>query len=59
MRILVTGHLGYIGVEMASFLSDLGHEVAGLDTTSSPNVTFSLRPIQCRPLNRPARRDSG
>jgi len=32
MRILVTGHLGYIGVETTSLLVDLGHEVVGLDT---------------------------
>ncbi len=32
MRILVTGHLGYLGVEMTSVLCGLGHEVVGLDT---------------------------
>ena len=32
MRILITGHLGYIGVEMTSYLADLGHEIVGLDT---------------------------
>jgi nucleoside-diphosphate-sugar epimerase len=32
MKVLVTGHLGYIGVEMVSVLRGLGHEVAGLDT---------------------------
>ncbi len=31
MRILVTGHLGYIGVEMTSFLLGCGHEIVGLD----------------------------
>lgn len=31
MRVLVTGHLGYIGVEMTSFLLGLGHDVVGLD----------------------------
>ena len=32
MKVLVTGHLGYIGVEMVSLLRASGHEVAGLDT---------------------------
>ncbi|MET0143240.1 MAG: SDR family oxidoreductase [Ilumatobacteraceae bacterium] len=32
MRVLLTGHLGYIGVEMAPRLVALGHDVVGLDT---------------------------
>ncbi len=32
MRLLVTGHLGYIGVEMTPRLLALGHDVVGLDT---------------------------
>ena len=32
MRVLVTGHLGYIGVELVSVLLASGHEVVGLDT---------------------------
>lgn len=32
MRVLVTGHNGYIGSVMAPFLRAAGHEVAGLDT---------------------------
>jgi len=32
MRVLVTGHLGYIGVELVSVLRASGHEVVGLDT---------------------------
>lgn len=32
MKVLVTGHRGYIGVEMVSVLAKAGHEVVGLDT---------------------------
>lgn len=32
MKVLVTGHLGYIGVEMVSALIAAGNEVVGLDT---------------------------
>jgi len=31
MRILITGHKGYIGTVMAPLLADAGHEVVGLD----------------------------
>jgi nucleoside-diphosphate-sugar epimerase len=32
MKVLITGHLGYIGVEMVSVFRAAGHEVVGLDT---------------------------
>jgi nucleoside-diphosphate-sugar epimerase len=32
MKVLLTGHRGYIGVEMVSALKAAGHEVVGLDT---------------------------
>jgi nucleoside-diphosphate-sugar epimerase len=32
MRVLITGHDGYIGSVLAPFLRDASHEVAGLDT---------------------------
>src|ERR671936_1027739 len=32
MRVLVTGHLGYIGTVMVPMLLSAGHEVVGLDS---------------------------
>lgn len=32
MRVLVTGHLGYVGAVMVPMLRSAGHDVAGLDT---------------------------
>ncbi|RLV48618.1 SDR family oxidoreductase [Nocardioides mangrovicus] len=32
MRVLVTGHLGYLGTVMTRVLRDAGHDVVGLDT---------------------------
>jgi nucleoside-diphosphate-sugar epimerase len=32
MKILVTGHLGYIKTSMMPFLQPAGHEVVGLDS---------------------------
>lgn len=40
MRVLLTGHLGFIGVEMTSYLVDLGHEVVGLDTDLYAGCNF-------------------
>lgn len=44
MRILITGHLGYIGVEMTSYLADLGHELVGLDTDLYAECDFLAAP---------------
>src|SRR5690348_13076331 len=44
MRVLITGHLGYIGVEMASHLSDLGHQIVGLDTDLYAECDFLAPP---------------
>ncbi len=51
MKVLVTGHRGYIGVEMVPALRKAGHEVVGLDTgfydacdfVSPPDETPELR----------------
>jgi nucleoside-diphosphate-sugar epimerase len=51
MKVLVTGHRGYIGVEMVPALRAAGHEVVGLDTglydecdfVSAPDPTEDLK----------------
>lgn len=40
MRILVTGHLGYIGTVLTPLLGAAGHEVVGLDTDLYRACTF-------------------
>jgi nucleoside-diphosphate-sugar epimerase len=44
MKVLVTGHLGYIGVEMVSVLKAAGHEVVGLDTGLFDECDFLAPP---------------
>lgn len=44
MRVLITGHLGYIGVEMTSYLADLGHDIVGLDTDLYAGCDFLAPP---------------
>ena len=41
MRVLVTGHLGYIGTVMVPMLIKAGHEVVGLDSDLYANCTFA------------------
>lgn len=62
MKVLVTGHRGYIGVEMVSVLRAAGHEIVGLDTgyydecdfrsppDDTPNLNVDLRDITAAPL---------
>ena len=45
MRLLVTGHLGYIGAEMVPILLEHGHEVVGLDTGFYDECDFVVPPI--------------
>src|SRR5262245_42052633 len=40
MRVLVTGHLGYIGSVLAPMLARAGHEVVGLDSGLYARCTF-------------------
>lgn len=44
MKVLVTGHLGYIGVEMTPLLATLGHEVVGLDVDMFSECDFLAPP---------------
>ncbi len=41
MRVLVTGHTGYIGTVLVPMLLDHGHEVVGLDTDWFERCTFT------------------
>jgi len=41
MRVLITGHKGYIGTVMVSMLLGAGHEVVGLDSDLFAQCTFS------------------
>jgi nucleoside-diphosphate-sugar epimerase len=44
MRVLVTGHKGYIGVVLTRMLLELGHEVHGLDSDLFRRCTFGVPP---------------
>ena len=41
MRVLVTGHLGYIGTVMVPMLLKVGHDVVGLDSNLYESCTFA------------------
>ena len=41
MRVLVTGHRGYIGIILAPMLVEAGHEVVGLDSDLYSRCTFA------------------
>ncbi len=42
MRVLVTGHLGYIGTVMVPMILRAGHEVVGLDSNLYERCTFAV-----------------
>lgn len=56
MRILLTGHRGYIGTVMAPILSSAGHEVVGVDSDLFEACTF-LGPVPEVPTVRKDLRD--
>jgi nucleoside-diphosphate-sugar epimerase len=56
MRILITGHQGYIGAVMAPLLADAGHEVVGLDSDLFGQCTFG-EPLRSFPSIRKDIRD--
>ena len=59
MRVLVTGHLGYIGVELVPMLRAAGHEVVGLDNGYFDGCDFVAPPDEVPAARRrPARRDA-
>jgi nucleoside-diphosphate-sugar epimerase len=41
MRVLATGHLGYIGTILSPILIEAGHEVVGMDSDLYSRCTFS------------------
>ena len=51
MKVLVTGHRGYIGVEMVPVLRAAGHEVVGLDTGLLRRVRFPAPPDEVPTLD--------
>jgi nucleoside-diphosphate-sugar epimerase len=55
MRVLITGHLGYIGVEMVPALRALGHEVVGLDAGYFDACDFRAPPDPVENLTRDLR----
>ena len=51
MRVLLTGHLGYLGVEMTSRLLQQGHDVVGLDVDFFSECDFHAPPDHIETLN--------
>ena len=48
MRVLLTGHLGYIGTAMTPMLLKAGHEVVGFDSDLYARCTFSAGGQICK-----------
>ena len=58
MRVMVTGHLGYVGTVMVTMLLQSGHEVIGLDSDLYENCNFDAgRSIAAVPAIRKDIRD--
>ena len=56
MRVLLTGHQGYLGTVMAPVLAGRGHEVVGLDPGLFADCVLGPSPPTRGPPGRPARR---
>src|SRR5262249_1040218 len=50
MKVLVTGHNGYIGSVMVRVLADAGHEITGLDSYLFEECTFGPATADLPPL---------
>jgi nucleoside-diphosphate-sugar epimerase len=46
MRVLITGHRGYVGTVLSPILAEEGHEVAGLDSDLFGRCTFGDPPAE-------------
>lgn len=55
MRVLVTGHNGYIGTVMVPMLIAAGHEVVGLDSNIFEGSVFGTMPVQVPNINKDVR----
>lgn len=55
MRVLVTGHNGYIGSVMVQVLQAAGHEVVGLDTYFFEECTFGDDCVRCPSIRKDVR----
>jgi len=55
MRVLLTGHKGYIGSVLAPMLLDAGHEVTGLDNGLFEDCIFGHQPAHLAELRRDVR----
>lgn len=51
MKVMITGHLGYIGAEMAPAMVAAGHDVTGLDTGYYDGCDFMVPPIDVPDLH--------
>jgi nucleoside-diphosphate-sugar epimerase len=55
MRVLVTGHKGYIGTVMVPMLEKAGHEVSGLDSDLFEECTFGDAPAEIAQIRKDIR----